>query len=224
VIAALTTRPKGEVSEPVRHLSFSEYLATNTEREKKRGEEGRQEGEQKKYESTMIFTNTAENAQALSAALREKKIPCEEYHKLVHHEDRLIGFQKFAEGKSSILVCTDAAARGLDLPGVKHVIQAEFALNVVHHLHRIGRASRAGALGHATNFSDARSRDLINSILSEGDDESIDQSFSRRRGFRRNLKRKILLESEEAMGEGDRGEGDVEGGEREEVKTDREGQ
>jgi superfamily II DNA/RNA helicase len=211
VIAALKTRPSHDHPETVRQLPFSEFLSLNEnspEDVKKR--EGGEEREKRRYESTMIFVNTAENAQALATALRERKVPCEEYHKLVHHDVKLNGFQKFAEGKSSILVCTDAAARGLDLPGVKQIIQAEFALNVVHHLHRIGRASRAGAIGHATNFFDDRSRELVASILSErDDDDSIDQSFSRRRGFRKNLKRKNALEAEadaeEYEGEGEMG-------------------
>lgn len=147
---------------------------------------------------TMIFVNTAENAQLLAAALRQRNIPCEEFHKLVHHDAKIEGFQKFSEGKTLVLVCTDAAARGLDLPFVKHIIQAEFALNVVQHLHRIGRASRAGTLGRATNFVDLHSKELVNSILSGQSEESINHSFSRRRGFRRNLKRKSALEASRA--------------------------
>ena len=45
-------------------------------------------------------------------------------------------------GGGRILVCTDAAARGLDLPGISHVVQAEFADNAVDFLHRIGRTAR----------------------------------------------------------------------------------
>jgi superfamily II DNA/RNA helicase len=146
------------------------------------------------FEPTMIFVNTAENAQLLASALRQRNIPCEEFHKLVHHDVKVEGFRKFLEGITSVLVCTDVAARGLDLPFVKHVIQAEFALNVIQHLHRIGRASRAGTLGRATNFVDHHSKELVASILSEQSEESLNHSFSRRRGFRRNLKRKSARE------------------------------
>ena len=99
----------------------------------------------------------------------------------------------------SVLVCTDHAARGLDLPNVHHVVQAEFALNVVNHLHRIGRASRAGALGRATNFYGPESRDLVASILSDVNEKRIDQSFSRRRGFRGKLKKKSRLEKSQEL-------------------------
>ena len=49
-------------------------------------------------------------------------------------------------------------SRGLDLTNVEHVIQADFAPNVVNHQHRIGRASRAGKIGKATNFYTESSR------------------------------------------------------------------
>lgn len=99
-----------------------------------------------------------------------------------------------------------ALDRGLDLPSVEHVIQAEFALNVVQHLHRNGRASRAGKKGRATMIFDDSAMDLVQSIVSggsgaegegegvrDGDGESgrIDASFSRRRGFRKNVNRKL---------------------------------
>jgi superfamily II DNA/RNA helicase len=44
-----------------------------------------------------------------------------------------------SEGTVAVLVCTDAAARGLDIPLVDHVVQAEFAAGAVDFLHRVGR-------------------------------------------------------------------------------------
>jgi len=76
-----------------------------------------------------------------------------QFHKLVptyEKQEALEQFRNYKESGVKVLVCTDAAARGLDLPAVEHVVQAEFALNVVQHLHRNGRASRAGRLGRAT--------------------------------------------------------------------------
>ena len=95
----------------------------------------------------------------------------------------------FQSGEIPVLVCTDHASRGLDLPGVYHVIQAEFALNVVSHLHRIGRASRAGSYGRATNFYGKSSKHLVNSILSDVVGGKVEQSFSRKRGLRARAKK-----------------------------------
>jgi len=137
----------------------------------------------------MIFVNTAEIAKELSTALRDEGLEIAEFHKLMMTHDKQENLRMFRQGLVNLLVCTDHAARGLDLSGVRHVIQAEFALNVVQYLHRIGRASRGGQAGRATSLFDDRSLDLVNSILSEGESKSVEQSFSRNRGFRAKIKK-----------------------------------
>lgn len=144
---------------------------------------------------TMIFVNTAQTCSSLAESLKLKGLDCAQYHKLLSAEDKIKQLQLFREGKINLLVCTDHAARGFDLPNVRHVIQGEFALNVVQHLHRIGRASRAGALGKATNFFNTKSMELVKSILSTQDeDRRVTQAFSRRRGFRQRNKRRLKNE------------------------------
>jgi superfamily II DNA/RNA helicase len=138
--------------------------------------------------STMVFVNTADAALALAAALEESGVQFVQFHKAVSSRDKQQGLQAFRNGESGVLICTDAAARGLDLPTVSHVVQAEFALNVVQYLHRVGRASRGGREGHATSIVDPRSRDLVHSIRT-GQDRSVAQSFSRKRGFRAKVKK-----------------------------------
>lgn len=157
---------------------------------------------------TMIFVNTAGKARDLAAALMQheggvlagvvgqfhKLVPTYEKHEALEH------FRNHMMSGMKVLVCTDAAARGLDLPEVEHVVQAEFALNVVQHMHRNGRASRAGRRGRATIIFDDSSADLVHSVLTppgedcgtgrDGGGRGIEQSFSRRRGFRRNINRK----------------------------------
>ncbi|CAM9914462.1 unnamed protein product, partial [Hapterophycus canaliculatus] len=87
------------------------------------------------------------------------------------------------------LVCTDLAARGIDVPSVTNIVQMEMATNVVQHLHRLGRAARAGRTGKATNFYDASTKDLVNSITEAGEGSRLDGSFSRQRGFRKKFKK-----------------------------------
>jgi hypothetical protein len=149
--------------------------------------------------SSMIFVNTAATCIELAAALRDAGIECAEFHKNLTPQQKESELKLFREEQVKVIVCTDAAARGLDIPNVRHVIQAEFALNVVQHLHRIGRASRAGALGKATNLVDERSNDLVVSILqsSAGENETVESSFSRRRGFRQKIKKSIRRAEEE---------------------------
>ena len=138
---------------------------------------------------TMVFVNTADAASRLAIELERAGVASAEYHKFVSDAEKQESLRRFREEEVAVLVCTDHASRGLDLPNVRHVVQAEFAGNVVQYLHRIGRASRAGVLGKATNIYDDRSADLVSSILSDSDEKKIDQSFSRRRGFRQKIKK-----------------------------------
>lgn len=173
---------------------------------------------------SMIFLNTAETAKVFADHLRLSGVDCVEYHKLCRAAERESNLRKFRDGQVKVLVCTDSAARGLDLPQVRLVVQAEFALNVVQHQHRVGRASRGGRAGCAINLVFPDSRSLVISLLQhqnqligweeekndaadardtqdrssvvpaaenalDGRSAGIEHAFSRRRGFRRSLKR-----------------------------------
>ena len=170
-----------------------------------------------KVQQTMIFVNTASEAALLADLLRKSGLENAEYHKCVTDPVRRESLRRFREEEVSVLVCTDHAARGLDLPNVRHIIQAEFATNVVTYLHRIGRASRAGVIGKATNIYDSRTLPLVESILSDqSEDKKVDQSFSRRRGFRKKIKRSVrsldeILNGTDGGGDGSEGEEEVEG-------------
>jgi superfamily II DNA/RNA helicase len=174
----------------------------------------------------MVFLNTAAASQQFAAILKSKGVAVLEYHNLVpkrEREENINLFRNCAEHLNElnktvaviksyprVLVCTDSVCRGLDLPAIRHVVQAQFALNVVQHLHRVGRASRAGRVGKATNFYNPSVSALVNSIQSTGrasmtgasgsfpstfedgtfqSPDGIQHSFSRKRGFRRNLRR-----------------------------------
>lgn len=72
---------------------------------------------------------------------------CGQLHKDVPLRERINTLEKFQAGELKVLVCTDLAARGLDIPNVSHVIQLDFAPNAAQVLHRTGRTARAGATG-----------------------------------------------------------------------------
>ena len=69
---------------------------------------------------------------------------------------------------------------------VDHVVQLDMATDVVSHLHRVGRAARAGTAARATSFVAAENRDLVAAITA-GD--TVDQAFSRKRGLRKKLRK-----------------------------------
>jgi len=81
---------------------------------------------------------------------------------------RLQNLQKFRNGESSsVLVCTDLAARGLDVPAVDHVVMFDFPLNALDYLHRSGRTARGSLVGvksRVTALVTKRDKVLANAI------------------------------------------------------------
>ena len=97
-------------------------------------------------------------------------------------------------GKGLVLVCTDSVSRGLDIPSVNHVIQAQFATNAVTFLHRSGRTGRAGRSGVLTSIFEGGDRDLVAAIRSAVEsNENMDSIFSRKRRFRKRIKKARAL-------------------------------
>ncbi|KAK2077462.1 hypothetical protein QBZ16_004307 [Prototheca wickerhamii] len=89
-----------------------------------------------------------------------------------------------------VLVLTDGVARGLDLPGVTHVIQADFARSAVDFIHRAGRTARAGRGGTVVSLYDEDQAPLVQALrqgIARG--ESLEGAFSRKRSFRKKFKR-----------------------------------
>jgi ATP-dependent RNA helicase DDX23/PRP28 len=60
--------------------------------------------------------------------------------------------ESFRDGKIDVLVCTNVAARGIDIDSVAHVINYDAPNSIVDYIHRIGRTGRAGKKGMATTF------------------------------------------------------------------------
>ena|SRR6218665_189404 len=69
-------------------------------------------------------------------------------------KDREAGLSDFRNGRATVLVATSVAARGLDIPEVKHVINYDMPSTIEEYVHRIGRTGRCGNLGRATSFFD----------------------------------------------------------------------
>ena len=75
------------------------------------------------------------------------------YYQDTGMQGRQTTLQLFLNGELPVMVCTNMAARGLDTMNVDHVIQFEFAKNVVDYIHRVGRTGRMGQRsGMVTNF------------------------------------------------------------------------
>jgi superfamily II DNA/RNA helicase len=93
-------------------------------------------------EKTIVFLNHREAANRLSAHLDEYGIKNVVYHGAVEQDDRLKNLFLFQSGCCSILICTDLASRGLDIPEVKHVVHYQFPKDKSEFIHRNGRTAR----------------------------------------------------------------------------------
>lgn len=141
---------------------------------------------------TMVFANTVEAVEAVSKVLIGAGIDCFCYHSDISLEERTNNLLEFQQ-KGGVFVCTDAAARGLDVPNVSHVIQAEFATSAVDFLHRVGRTARAGQRGLVTSLYTESNRDLVAAIRqAEKLGQPVEKAFSRKRSFRNKLKKRGL--------------------------------
>lgn len=110
---------------------------------------------------TMIFCNTVGSCRAAQHALAEAGLPSLCYHGELNSAARSENLLKFRSGdseESAILVCTDLAARGLDVPQVDHVIMFDFPLNALDYLHRSGRTARGVSSSSSTLSNSGRGR------------------------------------------------------------------
>lgn len=98
-------------------------------------------------QSSIVFLNYREAVERTAAFLREKRLDCELFHGKLEQEDREKALYKFANGSSNVLIATDLAARGLDLPAVDNIIHYHFPVDEEAFIHRCGRTARWEASG-----------------------------------------------------------------------------
>jgi superfamily II DNA/RNA helicase len=100
-------------------------------------------------ESTLVFCNHRDAAKRVSDSLSDSSVKNEYFHGGLEQHIRERVLCKFRNGSSTILVCTDLASRGLDIPEVKHVIHYHLPANEEAYIHRNGRTARMLAEGNS---------------------------------------------------------------------------
>lgn len=113
----------------------------------------------------MVFCNTRRNVDFVVNQLKRMKIDAVALHGGLTQNRRSHIVEKFKHGNVVVLVCTDVAARGLDIKGVSHVYNYDLPANPKEYIHRIGRTARAGSEGMAINILSERDYDNFRSIL-----------------------------------------------------------
>lgn len=102
--------------------------------------------------SIMIFTKTCKNCQILAMILRSAGFDCASLHSLMSQRSRLNALSKFKSSGTRLLIATDVAARGLDIPLVQTVINHNIPGAPKTYIHRVGRTARAGRSGMAISL------------------------------------------------------------------------
>ncbi|MGL4982746.1 MAG: helicase-related protein, partial [Treponemataceae bacterium] len=100
-----------------------------------------------KPEKMLIFSANTSQVENIVNKLQYKKIDCLPLFSKIDKKIRKSSLDNFKNGKCSILVTSDIAARGLDIPNITHIVQMDCPSNDDFFIHRAGRTARAGKKG-----------------------------------------------------------------------------
>ena len=114
----------------------------------------------------LLFTRTKRGADRVCRQLGQAGIAADALHGNKAQNARVRALHAFRNGNVRVLVATDIAARGIDVPGISHVINYELPNEPESYVHRIGRTARAGARGAALSFCDQSERPYLRAIES----------------------------------------------------------
>ncbi|KAI3879290.1 hypothetical protein MKX03_024265 [Papaver bracteatum] len=125
----------------------------------------RENGTYGKQALTLVFVETKRGADALEHWLTINGFPATAIHGDKVQMEREQALRSFKTGATPIMVATDVAARGLDIPHVAHVINFDLPKDIDDYVHRIGRTGRAGKSGIATAFFNEGNQGISKSLL-----------------------------------------------------------
>eukprot|EP01136_Pigoraptor_vietnamica_P021600 Opistho-1_new@71916 len=114
---------------------------------------------------TLIFVETKRGADALEDYLCREGYPATSIHGDRSQREREDALRTFRGGETPILVATAVAARGLDIPNVRHVINYDLPSDIEEYVHRIGRTGRVGNLGLATSLFNDKNKNIVRDLV-----------------------------------------------------------
>jgi len=128
--------------------------------------------------SVIVFVKTKRFADELADMLKQEDHQVNAIHGDLSQDRRNRVISGFKGSKYRILVATDVASRGLDVPHVEHVINFDLPMQAEDYIHRIGRTARAGAEGNALSFISKDDSIRLRDIKKLIDPDSQDKTFT----------------------------------------------
>ncbi|WP_421877954.1 DEAD/DEAH box helicase [Pacificispira sp.] len=114
--------------------------------------------------NALVFCNRKRDVASLYRALEQSGFSAGALHGDMDQYKRLEWLDKFKKNEINILVCSDVAARGLDIPSVSHVFNYDVPTHSEDYVHRIGRTGRAGRSGVSITFASDNDRKYLDAI------------------------------------------------------------
>jgi ATP-dependent RNA helicase DDX3X len=122
----------------------------------------------------LIFVETKRSCDYLEDVLCTQGFPACSIHGDKSQREREDALRSFRSGATPVMVATDVAARGLDIPNVTNVVNYDLPTNIDDYVHRIGRTGRAGNTGAALSFVNEKNSGIVKELrdlLDENDQE-----------------------------------------------------
>ena len=116
--------------------------------------------------SVIIFVGTCKRCQETQLTLTQLGFNCVALHSMMNQSKRISSLERFKNESSRILLATDVASRGLDIPTVELVINFDLPKVAADYVHRIGRTARAGRSGRSLAFITPHEVELVHKIES----------------------------------------------------------
>jgi ATP-dependent RNA helicase RhlE len=130
----------------------------------------------KEYEDKMfiVFARTKVRVERIVSAMERVGVKTEAMHGGIEQKERFAIFDRFRTGENKVLITTDVAARGIDIPTMDYVINYDLPDDAENYVHRCGRTGRGNKRGQALSFCSDSERELLLAI-EEYTGEEIEQ-------------------------------------------------
>lgn len=154
-------------------------------------------------ERAIVFIKTRERLAAVREELMASKIKCAWLQGEMPQAKRTDAISRFSNGEVNVLLATDVAARGIDVPDITHVINFDLPHKADVYLHRIGRTARAGKKGNAISLVEAHDQKMLERVARYMDEEIKERTIAdlkpkfKKPAFK---KKKVKLTKKEAKG------------------------